>query len=139
MELQRLQEVVEAYHYDIRQPIPEHENLQTSINVEMTPISNYEEKPEGSSAIQARVRFQMAFSEFLISGFVSQINFILNREVKEQSDVSNEEVHEIVQPLFDLIKRLTYEVTEIALDRPGLELNFGAQMTPPPVDEKEEV
>ncbi|WP_240743124.1 DUF1149 family protein, partial [Enterococcus faecalis] len=28
------------------------------------------------------------------------------------------------RPLFSIVERLSYEVTEIALDRPGVQLNF---------------
>ena len=29
-----------------------------------------------------------------------------------------------MRPLFSIVERLSYEVTEIALDRPGVQLNF---------------
>ncbi|MDN6437821.1 MAG: DUF1149 family protein [Lactococcus sp.] len=31
---------------------------------------------------------------------------------------------ELAAPLFDLLQRLTYEITEIALDQPGVSLEF---------------
>ena len=34
------------------------------------------------------------------------------------------ETDRLVEPLFDIVKRLTYEVTEIVTDKPGLQLNF---------------
>ena len=37
---------------------------------------------------------------------------------------TKEEVDELVRPLFSIVERLSYEVTEIALDRPGINLEF---------------
>ncbi|MDU1741367.1 MAG: DUF1149 family protein, partial [Streptococcus lutetiensis] len=34
------------------------------------------------------------------------------------------EVEYLAAPLLDIVQRLTYEVTEIALDRPGVKLEF---------------
>ena len=37
---------------------------------------------------------------------------------------SQEEAEALAAPLLDTLQRLTYEVTEIALDRPGINLEF---------------
>ena len=34
---------------------------------------------------------------------------------------------ELVAPLFDIVKRMAYEITEIALDQPGVKLNFQSE------------
>ena len=65
MEIKRQQEIVEAYHYDMRVPDSE---VETDLRVSFSPI-----------------------------------------EVEEEN-----------YP----VERLSYEVTEIALDRPGVQLNF---------------
>lgn len=123
MEIQRLQEVVEGYHYDKKRK--EQEELETKMDVKVAPLSNFEGKPDGASVLHTRLQFRLVFEEYVISGSVSQVNFILNRQITQQTDVNQEEINELVLPLFDIVKRLTYEVTEIALDAPGLELNFG--------------
>jgi len=43
------------------------------------------------------------------------------------NDVTQEEVDELVAPLFDIVRRMSYEVTEIALDQPGVKLNFQSE------------
>ena len=62
--------------------------------------------------------------EFVISGIVSQMNHIQNRIVNKPKDFSQEEAESLAAPLLDTLQRLTYEVTEIALDRPGINLEF---------------
>jgi len=128
MELTRQKELVVRFHYDLR--LPEHKDLKTAINVAMSPFKDAPGKPEGASAIQTHVDFFLVFDKYIISGIVSQMNFILNREIKEEKDLNEEEVRELVEPLFEIIKRMTYEVTEVATDMPGQELNFGPQMRP---------
>lgn len=44
--------------------------------------------------------------------------------VNEPKDFSQEEAEALAAPLLDTLQRLTYEVTEIALDRPGINLEF---------------
>ena len=48
------------------------------------------------------------------------------RADKENETVwlTQEEMSELAAPLFDLLQRLTYEITEIALDQPGVSLEF---------------
>jgi len=122
-ELKREQYVVEAYHYDLRDPNVE---IETSINVELTPMvpSKGDDYPENDSIIGAHLQFQLVFDAYLIGGNISQINHIINRKVEKQEDLNSQEVENLVAPLFDIVKRLTYEVTEIALDEPGITLNF---------------
>jgi hypothetical protein len=44
----------------------------------------------------------------------------------------------LVEPLFDIVKRLTYEVTEIVTDKPGLQLNFNTNSNPTQESTEEE-
>ncbi|BDQ53114.1 DUF1149 family protein [Enterococcus faecalis] len=121
MEIKRQQEIVEAYHYDMRVPDSE---VETDLRVSFSPIEVEEENyPENSSALVARLEFRIVFDEFVLSGAISQINHIIDRKIEKQ-DISQEEVDELVRPLFSIVERLSYEVTEIALDRPGVQLNF---------------
>jgi hypothetical protein len=64
---------------------------------------------------------------YVISGKISQVNHILNRKIEKQTDLQPQEVKELVAPLFDVVQRLTYDVTEIVLDKPGIKLNFESQ------------
>jgi hypothetical protein len=128
MELERLKELVESYHFDLRTEA--HKDIQTNIVVGFVPFPDMPNKPEGASALQARIEFTIAFNEFVLQGAVSQINVILNRIIEKETDISQEEVQLLVEPLFVMINRLTYEVTEIAFDQPGIEINFASGPTP---------
>lgn len=70
------------------------------------------------------MEFRLAFDEYVLSGAVSQVSHIINRKIANQQDLSQEDVDELVAPLFDIVKRMAYELTEIALDKPGIQLNF---------------
>ena len=122
MEIKRQKPVVAAYHYD--QPNPE-QTIETKLQVGFTPLNTEDPNyPKENSIIRCILDFRLVFEEYIISGRVTQINHVINRKITNQADVTEEEVSEIVAPLFDIVKRLTYEVTEIATDEPGLTLNF---------------
>ncbi|EOH99305.1 hypothetical protein UAW_00455 [Enterococcus haemoperoxidus ATCC BAA-382] len=123
MEIKRQQEVVEAFHYDMR--TQDMEEVETDLRVGFSPIESTDENyPKENSIIAARLEFRLVFEEYLLSGSVSQINHIINHKIETQDDISQEEVDELVSPLFDIVQRMAYEVTEIALDKPGIQLNF---------------
>lgn len=125
MEIRRQKEVVEAFHYDFLKPDQE---VQTDLKVGFSPLKEtIENYPKEHSIVGARLEFRLVFDTYVLSGSVSQINHILNRKVQDQNDVSQEEVDELVAPLFEMVKRLAYEVTEIALDAPGVKLNFQSE------------
>lgn len=121
VELQRNQEVVEHYHYDFRLP---EDKSKTEIKVGFAPLKGNEDYPKENSILGARINFKLVFANFIISGSVSQINHVINRKIEKQEDLTTEEINEIAAPLFKIIERLTYEVTEIALDKPGVKLDF---------------
>lgn len=122
MEIKRQQEVVEAFHYDKR--VPETE-VKTELRVGFSPIESKDENyPAENTIIAARLEFCLAFDEFVLSGSASQMSHIINQKIEKQSDLSQSDVDELIAPLFSIIQRLAYEVTEIALDRPGIQLNF---------------
>ncbi|WP_086312168.1 hypothetical protein A5821_003453 [Enterococcus sp. 7F3_DIV0205] len=123
MEIKRQQEVVEAFHYDMR--TQDMEEVETDLRVGFSPIESTDENyPKENSIIAARLEFRLVFEEYLLSGSVSQINHIINHKIETQEDISQEEVDELVSPLFDIVQRMAYEITEIALDKPGIQLNF---------------
>ena len=68
--------------------------------------------------------FMIVFDKFVISGTISQVNHVEGRIVDQPSDFSQEEVETLARPSLDMLNRLTYEVTEIALDLPGINLEF---------------
>ncbi|MFV0559413.1 MAG: DUF1149 family protein [Enterococcus sp.] len=125
MEIQRQKEVVEAFHYDKRDKTKE---IETELKVGFAPLQasdgNY---PKENSIIGARLEFRLAFDEYVLSGRVSQVNHIVNQKIEKQEDISQAEVDQLVAPLFDIVKRMAYEITEIALDEPGVKLNFQSE------------
>lgn len=122
MELKRQQPIVEAYHFDMK---PKDKEMETKLNVGFVPLKvKDEEYMEKNSIIGARLEFQLVFPDYVLSGRVGQVNHILNRKVNSGEDLTKAETDRLVEPLFDIVKRLTYEVTEIVTDKPGLQLNF---------------
>ncbi|MBL1229065.1 DUF1149 family protein [Enterococcus sp. BWB1-3] len=134
MEIKRQQEVVEAFHYDMRAPETE---VKTELRVGFSPIESKDENyPAENTIIAARLEFRLAFDEFVLSGSASQISHIINQKIEKQSDLSQADVDELIEPLFSIIQRLAYEVTEIALDKPGIQLNFQSGQPEQQEDEK---
>ena len=122
MELKRQQPIVEAYHFDMK---PKDKEMETKLNVGFAPLKvKDEEYMEKNSIIGARLEFQLVFADYVLSGRVGQVNHILNRKVNSGEDLTKAETDRLVEPLFDIVKRLTYEVSEIVTDKPGLQLNF---------------
>ena len=125
MEIRRQKEVVESFHYDMK---PKDQEVETDLKVGFSPLKEtIENYPKEHSIVGARLEFRLVFDTYVLSGSVSQINHVLNRKIEGQSDVTQEEVDQLVAPLFDIVKRLAYEVTEIALDKPGVKLNFQSE------------
>lgn len=125
MEIRRQKEVVEAFHYDMRLP---NQEVETDLKVGFSPLKEtIENYPKEHSIVGARLEIRLVFDTYVLSGSVSQINHILNRKIEGQNDVTQEEVDELVAPLFDIVRRMSYEVTEIALDQPGVKLNFQSE------------
>ena len=58
----------------------------------------------------------------MVSGVLSQQVKFTDGIVEKPSDISDEDKRYLAQPLFELVNRLTYEVTEIAFDAPGIDL-----------------
>lgn len=124
MEIVREKEFVNQYHYDARNLEWEKENGQPETNVEVTFQLVEKNETEQRTTIVAVLQFLIVFEQYVISGAVSQMVHIKNRIVNEPSEFSQKEVEELSAPLIDILKRLTYEVTEIALDAPGVKLEF---------------
>lgn len=124
MELIREKEFVNQYHYDARNLEWEKENGTPQSNAEVTFQLVKQDEDNMVTSFVAVLQFVVVRDEFVISGVVSQINHAKGRLIKEPSEFTQAEVEEISKPLLSILKRLTYDVTEIALDRPGVELEF---------------
>lgn len=126
MNIVRQPELVEAFHYDMNQNKKE----ENEIRVEVSPIDMSDQPnfpAEKGAVLGIRVVFKIVFPEFILSGAVRQLVTVTDRNIKSHEDLTQEEANELVHPLFSIIERLTYEVTEIALDRPGVKLNFAGE------------
>ena len=114
MNIMRQQEVVEAFHYDINNQ----SDTETDIQVEINPfdMSKEEEFPKENSLVGLRVIYQIVFEEFVLTGAIRQLVTVVDKNIQAAEDLNKEEIDELVRPLFAMIERLTYEVTEIALE-----------------------
>ena len=113
MDLIREKVFVNRYHYGV-----------PKTNVEVTFQLHNKDEEANNTSVVAVLQFMIVRDEFVISGIVSQMDHIQNRIVNEPKDFSQEEAEALAAPLLDTLQRLTYEVTEIALDRPGINLEF---------------
>lgn len=124
MNLQREQEFVSQYHFDARNFEWEKENgtPETKVDVNFQLIEQNEETQ--TTSLIVILTFMIVFDNFVISGTISQANHIQGRLVQEPSEFDQNEVEELARPCLTMLNRLTYEVTEIALDLPGINLEF---------------
>ncbi|MGZ7242291.1 DUF1149 family protein, partial [Streptococcus pyogenes] len=67
-------------------------------------------------------QFMNVQEKFVVSGLISQQVKITDGIINEPTDISDEDKRALAQPLFDMVNRLTYEVTEVAFDAPGIDL-----------------
>ncbi|MGT2959477.1 DUF1149 family protein [Streptococcus caballi] len=126
MEVVREQEFVNQYHYDARNLEWEKENGTPETNFEVTFQLVNKDTENTVTSIVSVLQFTIVRDEFVINGVISQMVHIQDRIVNEPSEFSQEEVEGLAAPLLDMVQRLTYEVTEIALDRPGMNLEFNS-------------
>ena len=124
MDIQREKEFVSQYHYDARNFEWEKENgiPETKVDVNFQLINGDQE--QNTSSLIVILSYMIVFDGFEISGTITQINHLFGRYVNEPSEFSKDEVEELARPCLNMLNRLTYEVTEIALDLPGINLEF---------------
>ena len=124
MQVLREKEFVNQYHYDARNLEWEKENGTPETNFEVTfqLINKDEEKNE--TVMVSVLQFIIVKEDFVISGVISQMVRIIDRLIEKPSEFTQEEVESLAAPLLSMVQRLTYEVTEIALDQPGVNLEF---------------
>ncbi|PZO96279.1 DUF1149 family protein [Streptococcus halichoeri] len=124
MQLEREKEFVNQYHYDARNLEWEQENGTPETNFEVTfQLVNRDEEANETTVVSV-LQFIIVKEEFVISGVISQMVRIMNRLVESPSEFSQVEVESLAAPLLNMVQRLTLEVTEIALDQPGINLEF---------------
>lgn len=124
MEIVREKEFVNQYHYNARNLEWEKENGTPKTNFEVTFQLVEKNTEKNQTTIVSVLQFTIVRDEFMISGVVSQMDHIKGRIVNEPKEFSQEEVETLAEPLLEMVRRMTYEVTEIALDRPGINLEF---------------
>ncbi|HEM6180374.1 TPA: DUF1149 family protein [Streptococcus suis] len=124
MEIVREKEFVNQYHFDARNHAWEKENgvPETKLSVDFQLLERSEE--ENKTSMITILRFMIVLNHFVISGAMSQAVHLQGRYVTEPTEFTDEEKRELVDPLLSILKRMTYEVTEIAFDAPGVNLEF---------------
>ncbi|CCK18716.1 DUF1149 family protein [Lactococcus laudensis] len=126
MNIEREKEFVHQFHYDARNLEWEKENgtPETNLNVQFQLVENVEGISESDTAISGALTSIIVLENLVISGHISQLSYIRDLVIENREQLDQEKMQELASPLFDLLKRLTYEVTEIALDEPGISLEF---------------
>ncbi|HFI0420109.1 TPA: DUF1149 family protein [Streptococcus suis] len=124
MEIVREKEFVNQYHFDARNHAWEKENgvPETKLSVDFQLLERSEE--ENKTSMITILRFIIVLNHFVISGAMSQAVHLQGRYVNEPTEFTDEEKRTLVGPLLDMLKRMTYDVTEIAFDAPGVNLEF---------------
>lgn len=124
MNIVRDKELVNQYHFDARNKAWEEKNgvPTTTLKVDFQLIEKNVQ--ENKTSIVVILRFMIVLEHFVISGAMSQGVHILNRIVNEVDEFNQQDKRFLIAPLLDMLQRLTYEVTEIALDAPGVNLEF---------------
>ncbi|MBR6896404.1 MAG: DUF1149 family protein [Lactococcus sp.] len=126
MNIEREKEFVHQFHYDARNLAWEEENgtPETALNVQFQLVDQVENLADTDTAINGLLSFMIVLENLVISGNVGQLSIIRGQVIENKEQLSQEEMSELAAPLFDLLQRLTYEITEIALDQPGVSLEF---------------
>lgn len=122
MKVIRDKEYVNRYHFDMRnfKMEEEHGTPKTQYNVEFHLVEKNME--EQFTTIILVLHFMNVQETFVVSGAVSQQIKLTDGVVNEPSELSDEDKRMLALPLFDMVNRLTYEVTEVAFDAPGIDL-----------------
>jgi len=122
MNIERYKLKVNSFHYQAKE---EYEEYETNFKIHITPLRiAYPADHDNTSTLGIRLDFEMVFEEFVISGSLGQVNLLKDRKIESQEELTKKEMDELLMPLFLLVKRLTYEVSEIALDEPGVTIQF---------------
>lgn len=126
MKIEREKEFVHQFHYDARNLEWEKENgtPETNLNVQFQLVENIEGVSDKDTAISGVLTFMIVLENLVLSGHISQLSYIREQVIQNREELDQEKMAVLAAPLFEVLKRLTYEVTEIALDQPGINLEF---------------
>ncbi|MDT2736725.1 DUF1149 family protein [Enterococcus pseudoavium] len=125
MRLERDKEIVESFNYGIP---PKNQVVEQKLQINFSPLEAVDPSyPSENSIMGVRIEFVLPFEEFIIGGVLSQVIHVIGRQVTKQTDLTEAEANEMIQPLLRLIERMVYEITEIALDKPGVKINFSSK------------
>ena len=124
MDIQREKEFVSQYHYDARNFEWEKENgiPETKVDVNFQLINRDQE--QNTTLLIVILSLHDRFWRFCDQRNHHSNQPLVGRYVNEPSEFSKDEVEELARPCLNMLNRLTYEVTEIALDLPGINLEF---------------
>ncbi|MBC1482721.1 DUF1149 family protein [Listeria sp. FSL L7-1509] len=118
--------IVEKYNFETI--LEENGQIENKIELEVhevEPIGGNDELMAKGKIFKITIPFVLVLEKFRIDGRISRIV-----QVKDYfgqfSDLAIPDVEGLSNPLIDYIKRLTYDVTEIAFDEPGISLDFNA-------------
>lgn len=118
--------VVEKYNFETI--VEENEQFENKIELEVhevEPVNGNVELMSKGKIFKITIPFLLVLENFRIDGRISRI-IQLKDFFGDFSDLEAVDVEGLSNPLIDYIKRLTYDVTEIAFDEPGVSLDFNA-------------
>ncbi|MBC1863306.1 DUF1149 family protein [Listeria welshimeri] len=118
--------VVEKYNFETI--LEEDKQFENKIELEVhevEPVNGNVELMAKGKIFKITIPFLLVLENFRIDGRISRI-IQLKDFFGRFSDLEVVDVEGLSNPLIDYIKRLTYEVTEIAFDEPGVSLDFNA-------------
>lgn len=118
--------VVEKYNFETI--LEEDKQFENKIELEVhevEPVNGNVELMAKGKIFKITIPFLLVLENFRIDGRISRI-IQLKDFFGQFSDLEVVDVKGLSNPLIDYIKRLTYEVTEIAFDEPGVSLDFNA-------------
>ncbi|WP_088810194.1 MULTISPECIES: DUF1149 family protein [unclassified Listeria] len=124
MEIKTNPIVVEKYNFETN--VTEQTSGENQINVqlnEVEPVGDDKSILEAGKMFKIDVPFILTLDRFKIDGHISRIIQIVDF-FGAAEELEKHLMAELSAPLVDYIKRLTYEVTEIAFDEPGFQLKF---------------
>lgn len=118
--------IVEKYNFETI--LEENGQIENKIELEVhevEPIGGNDELMAKGKIFKITIPFVLVLEKFRIDGRISRI-VQLKDYFGQFSDLAIPDVEGLSNPLIDYIKRLTYDVTEIAFDEPGISLDFNA-------------
>ncbi|WP_239257158.1 DUF1149 family protein [Listeria ilorinensis] len=126
MEVKVNQIIVEKFNFETHLEAPK--EVQPTIRVDINEVEPTEENKtilEDGKIYKIEVPFELILPRFKIDGKISRLVQIVGFS-GTATEIDKKVVQELSAPLISYIRRLTYEVTEIAFDEPGVDLNFEA-------------